>query len=68
MHASLSISVILNSTGLGGYTFFEGAMVQARRADCSHLRWAEAVGMFTVETNETFLGYMNCQGGEKVIL
>ncbi|OWF49188.1 putative defense protein [Mizuhopecten yessoensis] len=58
------LTVFVNTTDLNPeIQFFEGLIIQARRAKCSHVHYQEAVGSFTLESGEDFLGLLNCQGG-----
>ncbi|XP_060077433.1 putative defense protein [Ylistrum balloti] len=58
-----TLTVVVNTTINKDIKFFEGLLLQARRANCSHTHFEEAVGTFNLPADETFLGLLNCQGG-----
>ncbi|OWF49189.1 putative defense protein isoform X2 [Mizuhopecten yessoensis] len=62
--AGEQLTVFVNTTDMyPEIQFFEGLMIQARRAKCDHVHYQDAVGSFTLEGGEDFLGLLNCQGG-----
>ncbi|OWF38106.1 putative defense protein [Mizuhopecten yessoensis] len=58
-----TLTVVVNTTINKEIQFFEGLLVQARRANCFHQQYEEAVGSFGLQAGETFLGLLDCQGG-----
>lgn len=57
------LTITVSTTENEDIKFFEGLFVQARRANCSHKEYEEAVGTFALPDDETFLGLLHCQGG-----
>ncbi|XP_033738606.1 putative defense protein [Pecten maximus] len=58
-----TLTVMVNTTINEDIKFFEGMILQARRANCLHKHFEEAVGTFDLPLGETFLGLLHCQGG-----
>ena len=57
----LFVSVFIDTTpGKHGIYFFEGVIIQARLVDCEDAFADIAVGSFSLQQDETFLGLMNC--------
>ncbi|XP_069105805.1 putative defense protein 3 [Argopecten irradians] len=58
------ITVFVNTTDNNpDIEFFEGLIIQARRARCDVVNYEEALGTFVLGSSEDFLGLMDCQGG-----
>lgn len=56
------IEIFLNSSKPASdvYGFYEGALVEARRSDCSHSLYKHPVGEFFLKAGEDFLETMTC--------
>ena len=55
------LSVFVDTiSGKHGIRFFEGLMIQARLVDCDDTYSDLAVGTFSLQKGEKFLGLVNC--------
>ncbi|VDI33353.1 Hypothetical predicted protein [Mytilus galloprovincialis] len=58
--ANSVIEVFVYANGDHGYDFYEGMLLQVRRADCDHTSKDVSVGTFMLNTGEDFLTTMSC--------
>lgn len=58
--ANSIIEVFVYANGDHGYDFYEGLLLQVRRANCDHKYKDVAVGNFMLDTGEDFLTTMSC--------